>query len=161
MPNTTPHTSNSTRSPLRMFDWLIAAVLLALLVYLIAPQQLPVSLYKLSLVALAAVAGYWIDRSAFPYARPHAIMGSCDDAAVAQLAYDSYCVKAGGKTFDGKPLPTFADLGAERQGCWQAAAVATWHAWAVDAPSSDAFAAAMLRRAIIMAAAMLAVGLGA
>jgi Putative 2/3 transmembrane domain holin len=87
-----------------MFDWLIAAVLLAILVYLIAPQQLPVSLYKLSLVALAAVAGYWIDRSTFPYARPHVVM------------------------------LTGLDL---------------------------IMAACMLRRAIIMAAAMLAMGLGA
>jgi hypothetical protein len=92
-----------------MFDWLIAAVLLAILVYLIAPQQLPVSLYKLSLVALAAVAGYWIDRSVFPYARPHSFLASNDSV---------------------KTDPVLA-------------------------------AVLMLRRAIIMAAAMVAMGLGA
>lgn len=54
----------------RMADWVIAAALLTVVVGLIAPQQIPVSLYKLSLVALAAVSGYWIDRSLFPYARP-------------------------------------------------------------------------------------------
>ncbi len=54
----------------RMANWLLAAVFLCVLVFLLAPQQLPVSLYKLSLIALAAVAGYWIDRSLFPYARP-------------------------------------------------------------------------------------------
>ena len=54
----------------RMTDWLLVALGLALLVWLMAPQQLPVSVYKLSLVATAAVAGYWIDRSLFPYARP-------------------------------------------------------------------------------------------
>ena len=54
----------------RMTDWLLVALGLALLVWLMAPQQLPVSVYKLSLVAMAAVAGYWIDRSLFPYARP-------------------------------------------------------------------------------------------
>ena len=53
-----------------MFGWLVLAVLLTALTYALAPQQLPVSVYKLSLVALAAVAGYWIDRSLFPYARP-------------------------------------------------------------------------------------------
>lgn len=53
-----------------MTDWLLATLLLALLVWLMAPQQLPVSVYKLSLVTMAAVAGYWIDRSLFPYARP-------------------------------------------------------------------------------------------
>lgn len=55
---------------IRMLDWLAAAILLTAAIALIAPQQLPVTLYKLSLVSLAAVAGYWIDRSLFPYARP-------------------------------------------------------------------------------------------
>lgn len=55
---------------IRMLDWLAAAILLTAAIALIAPQQLPVTLYKLSLVLLAAVAGYWIDRSLFPYARP-------------------------------------------------------------------------------------------
>lgn len=50
----------------RMADWVIAAALLTVLVWLIAPQQVPVTVYKVSLVALAAVAGYWIDRSLFP-----------------------------------------------------------------------------------------------
>lgn len=54
----------------RMADWVIAAALLTLVVWLLAPRQVPVTVYKLSLVALAAVAGYWIDRSLFPYARP-------------------------------------------------------------------------------------------
>lgn len=54
----------------RMADWVIAAALLTVVVWLLAPQQVPVTVYKLSLVALAAVAGYWIDRSLFPYARP-------------------------------------------------------------------------------------------
>lgn len=49
---------------------LITVVLLALLAYL-APQQLPVVLYKCALVTMGAVLGYWIDRMLFPYARPH------------------------------------------------------------------------------------------
>ena len=36
-------------------------------------------------------------------------------------AYAAYCVQAGGVTFDGKPLPTFDELGEERQACWIAA----------------------------------------
>jgi hypothetical protein len=40
---------------------------------------------------------------------------------LAQIAYHAYCKAAGGKTFDGKPLPTYAQLGAERQACWLAA----------------------------------------
>ena len=36
-------------------------------------------------------------------------------------AYTAYCVQAGGVTFDGQPLPTFDELGEERQACWIAA----------------------------------------
>ena len=36
-------------------------------------------------------------------------------------AYAAYCVQAGGVTFDGKPLPTFDELGEESQACWIAA----------------------------------------
>lgn len=41
---------------------------------------------------------------------------------IAAAIYGAYCHQAGGKTFDGKPLPTFAQLGEERQSCWVAAA---------------------------------------
>lgn len=54
----------------RMFDWVAVTILLTILIYLLAPQQLPVTLYKLSLITTSAVLGYWIDRSLFPYARP-------------------------------------------------------------------------------------------
>lgn len=96
----------STLRPPRLIGWLIAAVLLTTLVWWVAPQQLPVTAYKASLVAAAGVLGYWLDRSLFPYARP-------DDLLEA--------------------------LG----------------------PSTLVLAAAMLRRALIVAAAMLAMGLGA
>jgi len=91
-----------------MADWLLAAIVLSALVWLLAPQQLPVSTYKLSLIALAAVAGYWVDRSLFPYARPDTFVFKFESANAVWL-----------------------------------------------------FAASMLRRAIIVAAAMIAVGLGA
>ncbi|ARU23650.1 hypothetical protein RSSE_c3267 [Ralstonia solanacearum] len=42
----------------RMVGWLVAAVLLAALIAVISPQQLPVALYKLSLISLAAVVAY-------------------------------------------------------------------------------------------------------
>jgi hypothetical protein len=54
----------------RMIGWAAVALTLASLVASVAPQQLPVSLYKLSLVTMAGVLGYWLDRSLFPYARP-------------------------------------------------------------------------------------------
>ena len=36
--------------------------------------------------------------------------------------WDAYAKQAGGVTFDGKPLPTWDELGEERQLCWIAAA---------------------------------------
>lgn len=38
-----------------------------------------------------------------------------------QRMWSAYCEQGGGKTFDGKPLPTWDELGAERQECWRAA----------------------------------------
>jgi len=66
---------NTSKPPLhkrlpRLSGWFLITVLLLACVWAIAPHQLPVSLYKLSLVSLAAVVGYWLDRSIFPYARP-------------------------------------------------------------------------------------------
>lgn len=98
----------------RLAGWALLSCVLTLVVAVIAPQQLPVSLYKLNLIALAAVAGYWLDRSLFPYARP-----------------DSFL-----------------------DGLWRPADCPLWVAGALAAAS-------MLRRALIVAAAMIAVGLGA
>ena len=50
--------------------WLLAAIALLGVMALLSPAQLPVALYKASLIALAAVLGYWLDRALFPYARP-------------------------------------------------------------------------------------------
>lgn len=57
------------RAP-RTSTWLLLAALLLVAIAVAAPAQLPVVLYKASLVALAAVLGYWLDRALFPYARP-------------------------------------------------------------------------------------------
>lgn len=54
----------------RMSGWLLISLLLMGAIYVVAPQQLGVSLYKLSLITTAAWVGYWIDRGLFPYARP-------------------------------------------------------------------------------------------
>ena len=45
-----------------------------------------------------------------------------DPTAKAVKAYAAYCKQAGGVTFDGKPLPTFEELGKDRQACWIAVA---------------------------------------
>jgi len=54
----------------RLFIWVLSAVVLIGIIALLSPQQLPVTLYKLSLVSLAAVIGYHLDRALFPYASP-------------------------------------------------------------------------------------------
>ncbi len=70
---------------IRMLDWLIVAALLSLVIAVVAPHQIGVTLYKLSLVSLAAVAGYWIDRSLFPYARPDDLSLDHQETAAAYI----------------------------------------------------------------------------
>lgn len=94
----------------RMVGWAWVTLFLLIAIGVTAPQQLPVSLYKLSLITSAAWVGYWIDRSLFPYARPDAFLEG--------------------------PLVV-------RKGCYRA------------------FAAAQQRRAIIIAACIIGVALGA
>lgn len=60
----------------RMSATLAGAILLLLVIAYIAPQQLPVTIYKLSLITIAAVIGYWVDREIFPYARPDRFIDS-------------------------------------------------------------------------------------
>lgn len=126
----TPQSSQPALSkrPPRLSGWLIVSLALAAAVLLIAPHQLPVSLYKLSLVTLAGVVGYWLDRSLFPYARPDVFLPAEVDAQALQVCTD------------------------EGDRC---ELVVESHATTV------LMAAAMLRRAIIVAATMLAMGLGA
>ncbi len=45
---------------------------------------------------------------------------------LAKAMYAAYSKQAGGKTFDGKPLPTYEELGADRHLCWEAAAEAAY-----------------------------------
>jgi hypothetical protein len=47
------------------------------------------------------------------------------DTHIAKLMWNAYAIQAGGKTFDGKPLPTWDELGEERQSCWVATASVT------------------------------------
>lgn len=111
----------------RLSGWFLITVVLLAAVWAIAPQQLPVSLYKLSLVTLAAVVGYWLDRSLFPYARPDAFL-----------------------TFEGEPkAPPEEDFDTLLVQLTS------------DQPLLHIMGMAMLRRAIIVGCAMLAMGLGA
>ena len=125
----------------RMADWVIAAALLTMVVWLIAPHQVPVTVYKLSLVALAAVSGYWIDRSLFPYARPDLFF---------ELRHGA----------DGAPRETtFTSLEGAVSFAEQAVAINLEQATPDELMRLAGVS--MLRRAGIVAATMLAVGLGA
>ena len=101
----------------RLRGWLVAAVLLLLIIALVSPQQLPVVVYKLSLISLASVLGYWLDRSLFPKARP------------------------------GQYLKHDERLMAEGR-------------WPVQTGLHLVFSAALIRRALIVAAVCLAVAMG-
>lgn len=130
-PSTLEQTSPPPHRYWRMNDWLLAALVLSLTVWWIAPQQLPVSVYKLSLVALAAVAGYWIDRSLFPYARPDVFLqlDTADNPVPAMYCDDD----SDSCTLSAEPNEALLRV----------------------------MGVCMLRRAIIVAATMLAVGMGA
>lgn len=73
---TQPCTRTHSMLP-RMWLWTLIAVGLLLALFLIRPEQLQVVVYKASLVTLAAVIAYWVDRSLFPYSqdRPHQCIG--------------------------------------------------------------------------------------
>lgn len=55
---------------LRTIEFAILAALGLIFIGFIAPQQLPVALYKGTLVLIGGYLGYWADRWLFPYARP-------------------------------------------------------------------------------------------
>ena len=106
--------------------WTWAAILAAFFLAalcLLSPQQLPVIAYKVCLLLLAGVAGYWLDRWTAPYTRPEGYL-----------------------THEWR----------EHSGVWPDNKAD----FAIVAGYRRVFCAAMLRRAIILGAAMLAVGLG-
>ncbi|MGE4539229.1 MAG: putative holin [Desulfovibrio sp.] len=107
----------------RLLACSVAAALLVAALAVVSPVQLPVMLYKLSLVLLAGYVGYWLDRWLFPYARPDGYLARewrAHDAAYPDDEAD-YAV-----------VPGYASI----------------------------FAAALLRRALIVLGVMLAVCLG-
>lgn len=73
------------RAP-RMFDWFLYALVLVAIVAAVAPQNIPVVVYKLALVSLAGLMGYRLDRSLFPYARPDQCAESVTGAAMLRRA---------------------------------------------------------------------------
>ncbi len=69
----------------RLAFWLLVSVVLLAGIALISPQQLPVVLYKIALVTIAAVLGYWLDRTLFPYARPHKFIEATFDVPLSEI----------------------------------------------------------------------------
>ena len=51
----------------------LVTLLLLGMVFIISPAQIPVIIFKASLVSLAAILGYWIDYLLFPHMRPGVI----------------------------------------------------------------------------------------
>lgn len=123
------------RAP-RLWGWILISIVLLLVVAWVAPQQVPVSIYKLSLVTMAGVVGYWLDRSMFPYARPDVFltMGEPFDVDFVGPSGDLKCdPEVGLCTLQSAPDTALLQLAGQ----------------------------SMFRRAVIVAAAMLAMGLGA
>ena len=130
----------------RLTSWWLIAMALSALVFLIAPQQLPVSLYKLNLISLAAIAGYWIDRKVFPYARPQtSAMRDLDTDYELELTEEE-STQGFVKTDDGREIPI---------NC-----IAEGLCGPIDPTRVYFMLGCMLRRALIMSAAILAISLG-
>ena len=54
----------------RMSTWVWISIPLLIVVAILSPQKIGLVVYKINLITIAAALGYWIDRTAFPYARP-------------------------------------------------------------------------------------------
>lgn len=70
--------SRKVLDKLRVGPWLVAALVMAAIVGVLYPHQLGVLLWSLTKLSFGAYLGYWIDRSLFPYARPHVLFYGAD-----------------------------------------------------------------------------------
>jgi hypothetical protein len=59
-----------THKQQRRLAGLLITIAIIAAVFVIAPQQLPVTLVKVSLATIAGLTGFWLDRIVFPYAEP-------------------------------------------------------------------------------------------
>ena len=55
------------QNPMNRSIFVLVAILLLGAVFLISPAQIPVIIFKASLVSWAAILGYWIDYLLFPH----------------------------------------------------------------------------------------------
>ncbi|MBZ9612157.1 putative holin [Rheinheimera maricola] len=70
----------------RLFTWIILSLALIAAIAFFSPHQMPLVLYKVALVSLAAVLGYWLDRALYPYDRPHTYAETGEDLVPRGLA---------------------------------------------------------------------------
>ena len=75
---------SKVRDKLRAWPWLALALVTCAVVGVIAPWQLGVLVWGLTIVCLGAYLGYWVDRTIFPYGRPHEACSS-QSASFAQM----------------------------------------------------------------------------
>jgi hypothetical protein len=59
---------------LRLAECILLALLSMAIIAYVSPQQLTVTVYKVSLVSLFALIGFRLDRMIFPYARPDKVL---------------------------------------------------------------------------------------
>lgn len=59
----------------RLTGWAVFTALLLLAVAVMAPQQIPVVLYKLAMVTLGVVLSYWLSRALYPEIRLYQLRG--------------------------------------------------------------------------------------
>ena len=131
----TPHTPQA--SPPRMLWWALGSVFLVLLAMHLQDAYpgsvLAVTAYKAHLLALGGWGGYWLDRALFPYDRPHQHLEPDPDPALEEAMGD-------------EAARVQDQLGATTQ---------------LLQVTTASFGHAMLRRAIVVAACLVCVGLGA
>ena len=128
---------------LHLWEWLTLVAVLSVAIALVAPQQLPVLAYKVLMLSVAALAGYALDRSLFPYARPDVVLDADDAPWLPQGVLPELSVDFG----EGE----VRHFGAEHEYLRQD----------LRRTNLQMLQWCMARRALLIFGAMLAVGLGA
>lgn len=78
------------RDKLRMWPTLLAALPLLAIVYIVAPQQLGILIYKACALTLGSYIGYWADRWSFPNDRIDADEAVGDDQVADNQIHAQY-----------------------------------------------------------------------
>lgn len=81
----------------RFTGWLVFSLGLCVLIYHLAPHQLPITAYKVSLATLGGVLGYWLSRGGTSL-RMHELLdrGEAADSVIGgMLIYRGLCISGG------------------------------------------------------------------